>query len=227
MLYFSYSCIYSYSCYIFIFIFMIYFSYSCIYIHIHVIFLNSYSCYIFHIYCFFYIHIHVIIFTFMYLYSPSCYIFIFMVMLCMVLFIHIHGLFSRHERIWMHHFTFIFSSPKSILCFNNSKQCILVWSSCLDQPRVHLKVPDDVMPSITSTVSHNFALSNQQISWRSGMSFALHQEGHRFGRPSAHIFMLVIFSVLRFSLALCVSTKQAIKRKLPAKLWPLGDKNLR
>ena len=38
------------------------------------------------------------------------------------------------------------------------------------------------------------------------MSFALHQEGHRFGPPSAHIFMFVIFSVVRFSLALCVST---------------------
>ena len=56
----------------------------------------------------------------------------------------------------------------------------------------------------------------------------LHQEGHRFGPPSAHIFMFVIFSVVRVSLALCVSTltKQAIKRKLPAKLWPRGDKNL-
>ena len=38
------------------------------------------------------------------------------------------------------------------------------------------------------------------------MSFALQQEGHKFGPPSAHIFMFVTFSVDRFSLALCVST---------------------
>ena len=135
-------------------------------------------------------------------------------MLCMVLFIHIHDLFSRHERIWMHHFTFIFSSPESILCFNNSRQCILVWSSCLDQRRVHLKFPDDVMPSITSTVSHNFALSNQRLSWSSVVSFALYQESHRFGPPSAHIFMFVIFSVVQFSVALYVSTlTQASNKK--------------
>ena len=133
-----------------------------------------------------YFHIHVFLFTFM-LY------FIFKVMLCMILLIYIHGLFSRHERIWMHHFTFIFSSPKSILCFNNSRQCILVWSSCLGQPRVHLKFPDDIMPSTTSTISQNFAPSNQQVCWRSGRSFALHQEGHRFGPPSAHIFMFCNF----------------------------------
>ena len=107
------------------------------------------------------------------------------------------------------HSTFIFCSPESILCFNNSRQCILVWSSCLNQPRVHFKFPDDVMPSITSTISHNFALSNQRLNWRSGMSFALHQdwqECHRFRPPFAHIFMFVIFPVVRFSVALCVST---------------------
>ena len=163
----------------YIFIFMVYFSYSCIYIHVHVIFLYSYLCYIFHIYAIFYIHIDVTFFTFMHLYSHSSYIFIFMVMLFMVLFIHIHGLFSRHERIWIHHFAIIFSSPKSILCFNNSRQCIMVWSSCLDQSRVHLKFPYDVIPSITSTISHNFEQSNQRISCRSGMSFALHREAQR------------------------------------------------
>ena len=152
------------------FTFMLYF-----YIHA---FLYSYSCHIF--------HIHVFLFT-------LCYIFIFKVILCMILFIHIHGLFSLHERIWMHHFTFIFSSPKSILCFNNFRQCILVWSSCLGQPRVHLKFPDDVMPSITSTISQTFALSNQQVSWRSGMSSVLHQESYRFGHPSWHIFMFCNF----------------------------------
>ena len=71
--------------------------------------------------------------------------------------------------------------------------------SCLDQPRFHLRFSDDVMPTITSTISHNFALSNQRLTWRSGMSFALHQSGHRF----AHIFMFAIFPVVRFSLALC------------------------
>ena len=57
----------------------------------------------------------------------------------------------------------------------------------------------------------------------------LHQEGDRLGPPSEHIFMFVISSVVRFSLDLCVSTltKQAIQRKLPAKLWPRVDKSLR
>ena len=36
--------------------------------------------------------------------------------------------------------------------------------SCLDQPRFHLKFADNVIPSITSTISHNFALSNQRLS---------------------------------------------------------------
>ena len=36
--------------------------------------------------------------------------------------------------------------------------------SCLDQPRFHLKFSDDIMLSITSTISHNFALSNQRLS---------------------------------------------------------------
>ena len=154
---------------------MLYFSYSCIYIHIHVLFLYScflylYSCYIF--------YIHVFLFTFILYFHIQGYV--------------MHGSvdsYSHHERIWMHHFTFIFSSSKSILCFNNSRQCILVWSSCLGQPRVHLKFPDDVMPSITSTISQTFALSNKQVSCRSEMSFAMHQESHRFGPPSAHIFM--------------------------------------
>ena len=128
-----------------------------------------------------YFHIHVFIFTFM-------------------LYFHIHG-YVMHGFVYSYSW-FIFTvrenlhaslhihihSPKSILCFNNSRQCILVWSYCLDQPRVHLKFPDGVMPSITSTICHNFALSNQRISWRSGMSFA---DGQR--SPSANIFMICNF----------------------------------
>ena len=177
----------SHSCYIFIFM--------PFYIHIHVCYIFHIHIYMFTLMLYFYIHafficynfhIHVFLFTFMIF-------FIFKVMLSMVLFIHIHGLFSRQERIWMHHFTFIVNAPKSILCYNNSRQCILVWSSCLCQPRVYLKFPDHVIPSISSANSQNFALSNQQVSWRSGMSFVLHQEGHRFGPHSAQIFKFCNF----------------------------------
>ena len=150
---------------LFIFIFMLCFSYLC--------FLSSYSCYIFHIYAFLYsyssyiFHMHVFIFTFMLYFSHSCiythiHVIFSYLWLCYAWFrfIHIHGIFSLHKRIWIHHFTFTFSSPKSILCFNNSRQCILAWSSCLDQPRVHLKFPDDVMSSITSTIA---IILHQQI----------------------------------------------------------------
>ena len=126
-----------------LFIFMYLYSYLCIYIHIHLFmfYLYSHSCYIF--------YIKVFIFTFL-------------------LHFHIHGYVmhgSVHSYAW---FIFtarenlnaslqvhiLFSSPKTILCeFNNSGQCILVWSSCLDQLRVHLKFPDDVMPSITRTLA--------------------------------------------------------------------------
>ena len=136
--FFSFMYLYSHSCSIFIFIFMLYLSRSCVYIHIHV-FIFTFTLY-------FHIHGYV-----MHGSVHSCSWFI----------------FTARENL-VHHFTFIFSPPKNILCFNNSRQCILVWSSCLDQPRVHLKFPDHVMPSITSTVSHNFALSHQQISWRRG-----------------------------------------------------------
>ena len=33
----------------------------------------------------------------------------------------------------------------------------------MDKPRFHLKFANDVMPSITSTISHNIALSNQWV----------------------------------------------------------------
>ena len=157
-------CLYSYSSFIFISIYL--YLYSCIYIHIHVfifiiIFLYSYSS--------IYIHIHLFIFTFLYLYSHLCYIvyiqvFIFTFMLhfhihsyvCMVLFIHMHGYFhGTRECECITSEVHIHVQPtKTIPCeFNNSRQCILVWSSCLDQPRVHLKFPDDVMPSITRTLA--------------------------------------------------------------------------
>ena len=87
---------------------------------------------------------------------------------------------KRESGIWMHNFTFIFSSPKGILCFNNSRQCSLAWRF---QPLFHLKFADDVMPSISSTISHNFAVSNQRLSWRSRMSFALHSQVIGLGLP--------------------------------------------
>ena len=163
----------------------------------------------------FYVHIHGIFFIFMYLYSHPCYIFHIHV------FIFIFMLFSYSWLCYAWFCSFIF-----MVYFHGTREsgCITSHSYSAHQKTFCvLTVPDNA-----STISHNFALSNQRMSWRSGMSFALHQESHRFGPPSAHIFIFVIFSVVRFSLVLCVSTltKEAIKRTLPAKLWPRGDKNL-
>ena len=168
MYFYSYSCI-SIHIHVFIFIFMYLYSYPSIYIHIHLfiftfMYLYSYSSFYIHIHLFIfifiylyshsstYIHIHVIFFTFRYLFSPSCCIFTFIVMcawfcsfICMVYF---HG--TRECECITSEVHIHIQPTKTILCeFNNSRQCILVWSSCLDQPRVHLKFPDDVMPSIT------------------------------------------------------------------------------
>ena len=132
-----------------------------LYFYIHA-FLYSYSYVLYFSHSFTSIHIHVIFSCSRLCYAWFC-SFVFMV-------------YFRARENWMHHcVTFMFSSPKSILCFNNSRQCILVWSSCLDEPRVHLKFQDDAMTSITSTINHNFALLNQQVSWHSGMSLAFHQ----------------------------------------------------
>ena len=56
------------------------------------------------------------------------------------------------------------------------------------------------------------------------MSFGLRQEGHRLGPPSAHIFMFVIFFVVRFSLALCDSTltQASDKKKITCQTMSLG-----
>ena len=204
---------------LFIFIFMLYFSYLC--------FLYSYSCYIFHIHVFIftftlyflhsyvYIHIHVIFF-----YSWLCYAwfcsFIFMV--------YFHGMRESGCTI-SHSYS---ARQKEFYVLTIPDNAFWPGDSSLDQPRFHLKFADDVMPSITSTISHNFALSNQRLSWPSGMSFALHRSGHRFGPPSGQIFMFVTFSVVRFSVCLCASTftQGSNKKKITCKLWPQGDKNL-
>ena len=192
---------------LFIFIFMLYFSYLCFFIFISMLyfsclcFLYSYSCYIFHILVFIFtfmqnFYIHVFIFTFMLYFRIPGYI--------------IHG--SVHSCSW-----FIFTARENLDSPYSARQNAFYvltipdnafWpgDSCLDQPRFHLKFADDVMPSITSTISHNFALPNQRLSFRVGRSFAVHQSGHRFGPPSGNIFMFVIFSVVWFSVALCVST---------------------
>ena len=241
---YSYSYSYSYSCisihiHVFISIFMYLYSYSCISIHIHVfififmlylfifIFLYSYSC--------IYIHIHLFIFTFIYLYSHSCYIFYiqvfiftFIVMyawfcsfICMVYF---HG--TRECECITSEVHIHIQPTKTILCeFNNSRQRVLVWSSCLYQPRIHLKFPDDVMPSITRILA---IILHGQINGSVGAAECrslLHQGGHRFGPPSAHTLMFVIFSVVRFSLALCASTltqasdKKKITCQTMALMW--------
>ena len=230
---YSYSSIYIHI-HVFIFIFIYLYSYLSIYIHIHLfifisIYLYSYSS--------IYSHIHLFIFIFIYLYSHSCYIFYIQVFIfTFMLHFHTHGYVmhgSVHSYAWfiftarenvnasLQRFTFIFSSPKTILCeFNNSRPCILVWSSCLDQPRDHLRFPDDVMPSITRILA---IILHGQING-SEMSFALHYEGHRFGPPSVHIFMFIIFSVVRFSLALCVSTltQASDKKKITCQTMALG-----
>ena len=56
------------------------------------------------------------------------------------------------------------------------------------------------------------------------MSFALYQEGQRFGPPSGPIFMFVIFSVVRFSLALCFSnlTQASDEKKITCQTMALG-----
>ena len=50
------------------------------------------------------------------------------------------------------------------------------------------------------------------------------EEGHRFGIYSEHIFMFVIFSVARFSLALCDSTltQASDKKKITCQTMALG-----
>ena len=70
--------------------------------------------------------------------------------------------------------------------------------SCLDQPVVHPKFPDDVMPSITRILAIILHYKMNGSVGAAGMSFALHQEGHRLGPPSVHIFMFVIFLLFDF-----------------------------
>ena len=137
-------------------------------------------------------------------------------MLCMfysfIFMVYFHG--TRESGIWMTISHSYSARQKAFYVLTIPDNAFWPGDSCLDQPRLHLKFADDVMPSITSTISHNFALSNQRLSLLSGMSFALHQSGHRFGPPSGHIFMFVMFSVVRFSVAVYVNTlTQASNKK--------------
>ena len=101
------------------------FKYIYIYIYIY-IYLYSYSC--------IYIHIHLFIFISIYLYSHSS------------TYIHIHVIFFTFRYLFSHScciFTFIVMYAWF---------CSFIYS-CLDQPRVDLKFPDDVMPSITGILA--------------------------------------------------------------------------
>ena len=140
-----------------------------------------------------YFYIHVFIFTFM-------------------LYFHIPGyiiLGSVHSCSW-----FIFTARENMDAPYSARQNAFYvltmpdnafWpgDSCLDQPRFHFKFEDDVMPSITSTISHNFALPNPRLSFRIGTSFAVHQLGHRFGPPSGNIFMSNFFCCSIFRRFVC------------------------
>ena len=110
----------------------------------------------------FYIHIHLFIFTFMYLYShSSIYIHIH---LFISIFIYLYSYSSIHINIHLLIFTstyihinvifftfrYLFSHSCCIFTFivMYARFCSFI-CSCLDQPVVYLKFPDDVMPSIT------------------------------------------------------------------------------
>ena len=110
--------------------------------------------------------------------------------------VYFHG--KEESGIWMHLFTFIFSTPKPLYVLRIPDNAFWPGDSCLDQPRFHLKFADDVMLSITSTINNNFAVLSQRLSWRSVMSFALHQSGHGFRSLSGHNFMFVTFLLFDF-----------------------------
>ena len=99
--------------------------------------------------------------------------------------------------------------------------------SCLDQPVVHLKFPDDVMPSITRILAIILHCKiNGSVGAAECRSLCTRKV---IGRASAHIFMFVIFFVVLFSLALCASTltQASDKKKITCQTMSLGGKNLR
>ena len=105
---------------LFIFIFIYLYSHSCIYIHIHLFIFTSIYLYS---YPSIYNHIHLFILTFIYLFSHSCDIFYIQVFIfTFMLHFHIH----------------------SYVC-----TVLFIHMLLFGQPVVHLKFPDDVMPSIT------------------------------------------------------------------------------
>ena len=134
-----------------------------------------------------------------------------------------HG--SVHSYAW-----FIFTARENMIAslhihiqltknhFQNSRQCILVWSSCLKFTS-NFQRPDGC-PRSRALLSHNSALSHQRISWRSGMSFALHQEGHRFGPPFAHIFMFCNFFCCSIFLSTLIQASD--KKKITCQTMALG-----
>ena len=161
-----------------------------IYIHIHLfifIFICLYS------YSSIYIHIHLFIFISIYLYSYSSiyiniHLLIFTFMLYFLhsgIYFHIHVAFSTFIVMYARFFSFICSS--------------------LDQPVVHLKFPDDVMPSITRILAIILHCKmNGSVGAAECRSLCTRKVIG--SAPSAHIFMFVIFFVVRFPVALCAST---------------------
>ena len=112
------------------------YSHSSIHIHIHLfifIFIYLYS------HSSIYIHIHLFIFTFIYLYShSSIYIHIHLFILTFI-YLYSHSCYNFYIQV----FIFTFMLPFHI----HSYACTVLFIHV--QPVVHLKFPDDVMPSIT------------------------------------------------------------------------------
>ena len=73
---------------------------------------------------------------------------------------HIHTILQNKRRRWLR--------AGALYVLTIPDNAFWPGDSCLDQPRSHLKFADDVISPITSTISHNFALSSQLPSWRSG-----------------------------------------------------------
>ena len=132
---------------LFIFIFMLYFLYLCFFIFTFIVHF-SHLC--------IYIHIHVI-----FSYSCLCYAwfcpFIFMV--------YFHG--TRESGCAISHS--YSARRKAFYVLTIPDNAFWPGDSCLDQPRFYLRFIDDAMALITSTTNHNLALSNQRLSWRSGL----------------------------------------------------------
>ena len=70
--------------------------------------------------------------------------------------------------------------------------------SCLDQPVVHLKFPDDVMPSIMRILAIILHCKMNGSVGAAECRSLCTRKVNRFGSPSAHVFMFVIFLLFDF-----------------------------